>query len=92
MPSRPVSGASSKTAHHRSQPGFRRLSRLLARRIRALREARGWTIEQAAERFQVEPAHVRRIEGANANPSLAVIASIARAFGVPVSALVDEQR
>lgn len=47
-----------------------------------LRRERGWTIEEAAGRFAVEPAFVRRIEAGRTNPSLAVIVSIATAFGL----------
>jgi transcriptional regulator with XRE-family HTH domain len=65
--------------------------RFLARRVRELREERSWTIEEAAERFSVEPAHVRRIEAGDANPSLAVLVSVARAFGVKVGELVDPE-
>ncbi len=78
-----------KTAHHREHPAFRRAVRTLARRVRDLREERGWTIEQAAEKYLVEPAHVRRIEAGDANPSLGVLVSLARAFGVSVGQLVD---
>ncbi len=50
--------------------------------MRALRAARNWTFEEAAERFGVEPAYVRSIETGRTNPSLAVIVSIAIAFEV----------
>jgi len=40
----------------------------------------GWTIEDAAERFGIEPAYVRSIESGRTNPSFAVIVSIAEAF------------
>jgi transcriptional regulator with XRE-family HTH domain len=55
-----------------------------------MRLERGWTIERAAEKFAIEPAHVRRIEASEANPSLAVLVSIARGLGVSVSVLVHE--
>jgi transcriptional regulator with XRE-family HTH domain len=48
--------------------------------VRALRRVRHWTIEEAAERFGVEPAYVRNLETGNTNPSLAVIVSVAVAF------------
>ncbi|MGH7294622.1 MAG: helix-turn-helix domain-containing protein [Polyangiaceae bacterium] len=48
--------------------------------MRTLRRARHWTIEEAAERFGVEPAYVRSLETGRSNPSLAVIVSIALAF------------
>lgn len=66
------------------------MAALLARRLRELRTARDWTIEEAAERIGVEPAHVRRIESGAANPSLAVLVSIAHAFGMRVSELLAE--
>jgi transcriptional regulator with XRE-family HTH domain len=51
-----------------------------SRTVKALRRVRHWTIEEAAERFGVEPAYVRSIETGRTNPSLAVIVSIAVAF------------
>jgi transcriptional regulator with XRE-family HTH domain len=48
--------------------------------VRTLRRTHGWTIEDAAERFGIEPAYVRSIETGRTNPSFAVIVSIAEAF------------
>ncbi len=56
--------------------------------MRNLRAERRWTIEFAAGRFGVEPAHVRRIEAATGNPSLAVLVSVAEAFDMSVSELL----
>ncbi len=39
----------------------------------------------------IEPAHVRRIEAATANPSLAVLVSVARALGLSVTALLSDE-
>jgi two-component system cell cycle sensor histidine kinase/response regulator CckA len=62
----------------------------LGRALVALRRERGWTVEEAAGRFGVEPAFVRRIEAGRTNPSLAVIVSIAKAYGVPLQALLRD--
>jgi DNA-binding XRE family transcriptional regulator len=86
---RVVGSGSPKTLLHRQSPAFRRQAATLARRLKALRKERRWTIERAAEKFGIEPAHVRRVEGAHANPSLAVLVSVARAFGLSVSALLE---
>ncbi len=86
----PRTPSSPKTRHHRETLGFRRVASRLARKLRQLRTAEGWTIEEAAERYSVEPAHVRRIEGGEANPSLAVLVSVARAHGLTVSQLLEE--
>ncbi len=56
--------------------------------VRARRRAKQWTVEEAAERFSVEPAYVRSIERGNTNPSLAVIVSIATALDVSPSELL----
>ncbi len=74
--------ALSRTRHHRAKSEFRSLILALGRVLRALRRERGWTVEEAAGRFAVEPAFVRRIEAGRTNPSLAVIVSMATAFGV----------
>jgi transcriptional regulator with XRE-family HTH domain len=83
-----VASGSAKTLHHRETARFRRVASQLARSVRQRRAVRGWTLEAAAERFGIEPAHVRRIESANANPSLAVLTSVAAAFGVSVAELL----
>ena len=70
----------SRTRHHRETTAFRREIVAFGRLVRALRRARKWTLEYAAERFGVEPAYVRSIESGRTNPSLAVIVSIAAAF------------
>jgi transcriptional regulator with XRE-family HTH domain len=81
----------SKTAHHRESGAFRRVAIALGRRIRELRQKREWTVEEAAERFGIEPAHVRRVEAGRTNPSLATLVSIARAFSTDVVDLLEER-
>jgi transcriptional regulator with XRE-family HTH domain len=64
---------------------------MLARRTRELRTACGWTVEAAAERIGVEPAYVRRLEAGTANVSLAVLVSVAHAYGMLVHELLTPQ-
>ena len=59
--------------------------------MRELRAESGWTVEEAAERFGVEPAHVRRIEAGRTNPSLATLVSIALGFGTDVVSLLSKR-
>jgi transcriptional regulator with XRE-family HTH domain len=80
-----------KTLLHRQAVAFRRVALALGRRVRILRLKREWTVEQSAEHFGIEPAHIRRIEAGRTNPSLAVLVSIARALGVPLADLVSEK-
>jgi transcriptional regulator with XRE-family HTH domain len=84
-----VSPKLTRTLHHRQSLAFRRLIMRLARRIKELRAARGWTVEHSAERCGVEPAHVRRLERGRGNPSLAVLVSIAAAFDIDVAKLLE---
>jgi len=65
---------------------------MLGRVVQALRRQRGWSVEEAAGRFRVEPAFVRRVEAGRTNPSFAVIVSIATALGVAPRDLLQEQQ
>jgi transcriptional regulator with XRE-family HTH domain len=55
--------------------------------LRRLRTERGLTQRAAASLIGVGPPVVRRLERAVANPSLAVLVSVARAFGVTLGYL-----
>lgn len=58
--------------------------------LSALRRARGFTQEVLAARARITPEYLSMIEtGARRNPSLAVLARVAAALAVPVSALLD---
>lgn len=80
-----------KTAHHRESAAFRRVVTQLGRRLRKLRLERSWTVEEASERFGVEPAHVRRMEAGRTNPSLATLVSIAHGLGIDIGALLTKE-
>ena len=79
-----------KTAHHRQSAAFGRVAAQLGRQLRERRSKVGWTVEEAAERYGIEPAHVRRIEAGRTNPSLATLLSIADALSVDLSELFAE--
>ena len=86
-----ATGGAKRTLHHRETARFRRVAALLARRTNALRVAREWTIEVTAERIGVEPAYVRRLEAGTANVSLAILVSVAHAFGLAVHELLTPE-
>jgi DNA-binding XRE family transcriptional regulator len=79
-----------KTAHHRESPAFGRVAAQLGRQLRERRQKRGWTVEEASERYGIEPAHVRRIEAGRTNPSLATLLSIADALSTDLAELFLE--
>jgi DNA-binding XRE family transcriptional regulator len=86
-----VAARATATLHHRDTPRFRKLNALLAKQVRQLRHARGITIEQASEAAGVEPMTWYRLENRRANPTLAVLASVAAVFELTVSELLEEK-
>lgn len=64
----------------------------LGLRVRALRLKRGWTQEELASRAKKHPTYIGGIERGERNPTLTVLADIARALGVSLAALMEEDR
>lgn len=79
---------SSRTASSDGQVHVRRIARRLARRLNVLRTSKGWSRRAAASAIGVGAPALRRLETGQGNPSLAVLVSIARAFGVPLHILL----
>ena len=71
----------------REDPVIARSLATLAKVTRALRLARGWTLEEAAERADVDVRHVQLLERGAANPTTATLLRVARGFGVSVEDL-----
>jgi transcriptional regulator with XRE-family HTH domain len=81
----------SKATQPRESVAFRRVAVQLGRRVRSLRQELGWSVEKAAERFGIEPAHVRRVEAGRTNPSLATLVGIAQGLSTDVVDLLGER-
>ena len=58
--------------------------------LRAAREQRGLTLDQAAQLSGLSKSHLSRLESSERQPSVAAILSLSRAFGLPVGALFGE--
>ena len=58
-------------------------------RLRELRSARGWTLEELAERSGLSKPFLSRLEAGDRRPSIAAVLTLARIYGVPVGALFD---
>lgn len=56
--------------------------------IRALREQRGWTLEDLAQRTQRSRAYLSRVENGQRTPSRVTMHRIANALEVPIDDLV----
>jgi transcriptional regulator with XRE-family HTH domain len=62
---------------------------LLGRRVRELREASGLTQEQLAEKSELHPNYIGRIERAQSNVSLEIIQKIAWGLRVELSSIFE---
>lgn len=63
----------------------------LPERLLALRTAAGWTIYRAAKEAELKATQYKLIEdGTNDNPTLKTLERIASAYGITVSALLDD--
>ncbi len=58
--------------------------------LRAARETRGLTLEQAAESSGISKSHLSRLESSERQPSVASLLALSDAYGVPVGVLFGE--
>ncbi|WP_246476069.1 helix-turn-helix domain-containing protein [Roseibium litorale] len=60
---------------------------MLIRSLVALREGRGWSLDELASRCGISRATLSRIERGETSPTAAVLGQLATAFGVPMAEL-----
>ena len=65
------------------------LSQFVCDRVKRLRKARGWTLEQLSAQSNVSRSMLSQVERGQANPTLGVAFRIAQAFGVSLAELVE---
>jgi transcriptional regulator with XRE-family HTH domain len=61
----------------------------LAQTIKAERDARGWSLQDLAERAGVSKAMLSKIEREEASPTATVLVRIASAFGLTIAGLLE---
>ncbi len=61
----------------------------VAQRVRALRLARGWSLDELSSRSGVSKGMVVQIEAARTNPSVGTLCRVADAFGVTIAQLLE---
>jgi transcriptional regulator with XRE-family HTH domain len=61
----------------------------VARTVRSLRAARGWSLDQLAARAGVSKSVLVALEQARGNPNLGTIIRVSEALGVPLTRLVQ---
>ena len=61
----------------------------LGQNVRQLREAKGWSQEDYADRAGIHRTYVSDIERGRRNPTITVVEKLAGPFGVPPGSLLD---
>ena len=64
----------------------------LGRNVRRLREAKGWSQEDYADRAGIHRTYVSDIERGRRNPTITVVEKLARPFGVTAGQLLDSEK
>jgi transcriptional regulator with XRE-family HTH domain len=64
----------------------------LGERLRALRAAKGWTLDELAERSGLSKPFLSRLESGSRLPSIAAVLTLARVYGVPMGTLFDSHQ
>ena len=64
----------------------------LSLNMRRLRQSKGWSQEEFAHQAGLHRTYVSDLERGARNPTITVVDKLAVALGVPVGALLDEQR
>jgi transcriptional regulator with XRE-family HTH domain len=64
------------------------IDRRVARRLRALRGERGWSLDELAGRSRVSRATLSRLENAEVSPTASVLGRLCAAYGLTLSRLM----
>src|SRR6266851_1977145 len=62
----------------------------LGARLRSLRNQNGWTLEQLSLRTELSEPFLSRLESGRRQPSLAALLTLARAYSMPLAALLGD--
>jgi len=78
------------STNHRASDRFLTEKKALGARLRALRKAREWTLDKAAEHTGLDWRHIQMIEAGQPNVTLLTLVRLAEGFAVPLSAFFAE--
>jgi len=65
------------------------IDHLIAQRLKALRNERGWSLDELAGRSGVSRATLSRLENCEVSPTASVLGKLASAFGMTISRLMQ---
>jgi transcriptional regulator with XRE-family HTH domain len=71
---------------HRTTARFRKEQRALGARVRSLRHAADWTLEETGERCDIDWKHLQKIEAGTLNVTLVTLVRLAVGFRQPLYA------
>lgn len=83
-------GVDNRQSNHYGGGMSRDIRRLVGKRVRELRELRGWSQEELAAIAAVDQSYLSQIENARRTPSIEVLDRLARALGVTAADLIQE--
>ncbi|MDE1180548.1 XRE family transcriptional regulator [Paraburkholderia sp.] len=66
------------------------INRRIAKRVKELREAEGYSLDALAERSQVSRSHISLIERGQSSPTASVLDKLSAALGVTLASLFEE--
>ncbi|MCX7357254.1 MAG: helix-turn-helix transcriptional regulator [Alphaproteobacteria bacterium] len=64
------------------------IRRQLSRNLRRLRTEKGWSQEELADRAGLHRTYVSGVERGVRNPTITIVAALAKALGVPAAELL----
>jgi transcriptional regulator with XRE-family HTH domain len=84
-----LTDTSDRTGNGRGNHGVAAVTAAVAHQVRALRQARGWSLDELSGRSGVSKGMVVQIEAARTNPSVGTLSRLSDAFGVSISRLLE---
>ncbi|GIJ49697.1 transcriptional regulator [Virgisporangium aliadipatigenens] len=85
-----VSGVTGNTGRRRSSEA-EAVAAAVAFHVKHLRQGRGWSLEELAQRSAVSKGMIVQIEGGRTNPSIGTLCRLAESFGVNVGRLLEAE-
>ncbi|ADG18742.1 helix-turn-helix domain-containing protein [Paraburkholderia atlantica] len=67
------------------------INALIARRVKALRDAQNWSLDALAERSKVSRSNISLIERGQSSPTATVLDKLATALNVPLASLFERE-
>jgi transcriptional regulator with XRE-family HTH domain len=76
---------------HKDSPRYRREAKALGLRLRRVRDAEGWTLEQTAERCDMDLKHLQKIEAGTLNVTLVTLVRLSNGLRQPIAVFFGGQ-